>query len=412
MPKNLLILAESIDPNDSSGTKGRVALINNLAKAGFQITVLHYTRRNISLKGIKTIMIKERKFNLYYLFSKIQIFLYKWFNLKIGDRVEQLLGFSFTFFNDSKSMSKALNKFPLNDYDQLWTLSKGNSYRTHKAVLNLPHWHNKWFAYVHDPYPQQLYPRPYNFVPSGYKQKRNFFRKITKKSYRLIFPSLTLKEWMQSYYIDVAKKSSIVPHQITNYNKKVSLPNYFDANSFNILHAGNLLDLRDPSTLISAYLQFIVKHPEAKSNSKLLIIGNTGAFTNEIKNIMKTSDNVYSSLGYEDYEVTRKMQNDASINVILEAKSEISPFLPGKFPHCVAADKPIILIGPYYSESKRLLGENYIHSHNFTDIEKIVESFSSLYSQWKENPQGLNLNRSDLNFYLGMEYLDEILNEV
>ena len=113
MPKNLLILAESIDPNDSSGTKGRVALINNLAKAGFQITVLHYTRRNISLKGIKTIMIKERKFNLYYLLSKIQKFLYKWFNLNIGDRVEQLLGFSFTFFNDSKSMSKALNKFLL-----------------------------------------------------------------------------------------------------------------------------------------------------------------------------------------------------------------------------------------------------------------------------------------------------------
>jgi hypothetical protein len=106
------------------------------------------------------------------------------------------------------------------------------------------------------------------------------------------------------------------------------------------------------------------------------------------------------------------MQQDASINVILEAKSEISPFLPGKFPHCVAADKPIVLIGPYYSESKRLLGEDYLYSHNFTNIEKIAESFSKLYLQWKKNPEGFNLDRSDLDYYLGVEYLSKVLNKV
>lgn len=410
--KKILVICESIDANDSSGVKGRIALIKNLAKIGFQLTVLHYTRRDFSLDDIKTIQIKERKFTLYYFLSKLQKFVFKWFKLNLGDKVDHLLGFSFTFFNDAKSIAKSVNAFSPNNFDQIWTLSKGNSYRTHKALLSLPQWHDKWFAYVHDPYPQQLYPRPYNFVPSGYKQKRNFFRKITKKSYRLIFPSLTLKEWMQSYYVDIAEKSIIVPHQITIFDKKVSHPNYFNSKLFNILHAGNLLDLRDPSTLLSAYLRFLENNPEAKSNSKLILIGNTGKFTNEIKTIMKINSNIYSSLGYENYEVTRKMQQDASINVILEAKSEISPFLPGKFPHCVAADKPIVLIGPYYSESKRLLGEDYLYSHNFTNIEKIAESFSKLYLQWKKNPEGFNLDRSDLDYYLGVEYLSKVLNKV
>ncbi|MAM22101.1 MAG: UDP-glycosyltransferase [Croceibacter sp.] len=412
MPKKILILAESIDQNSTSGAKARYALVKNLQSLGHIITVFHASGKTIEIPHVNSIFLKEPTFTLYYLLSRLQRALYRFCKLKLSEAVEKICGQSFTFYNDSLRFQQGLKTQRPTDYDMIWTLSQGNNYRAHHAVLQKPEWHSKWFAYVHDPYPQQLYPRPYNFVPSGYKHKRNFFRKITEKSFRVVFPSLTLKEWMQSYYVDIAEKSIIVPHQITNFDKKVSHPNYFNPKLFNILHAGNLLDLRDPSTLLSAYLKFLEDNPEAKSNSKLLVIGNTGKFTNEIKAIMEINPNIYSSLGYENYEVTRKMQQDASINIILEAKSEISPFLPGKFPHCVAADKPIVLIGPYYSESKRLLGEDYLYSHNFTDIEKIAESFSKLYLQWKKNPEGFNLNRSDLDYYLGMEYLSEVLNKV
>ena len=44
--EHIIIVSESIDVNDSSASKGRVALINNLIKIGYQVTVLHYTRKH------------------------------------------------------------------------------------------------------------------------------------------------------------------------------------------------------------------------------------------------------------------------------------------------------------------------------------------------------------------------------
>ena len=48
----ILVVVESLDVNDSSGTKGRVALINNLAKAGFDLDVLHYTQKEVQLREL------------------------------------------------------------------------------------------------------------------------------------------------------------------------------------------------------------------------------------------------------------------------------------------------------------------------------------------------------------------------
>ena len=39
--KRILVVVESIDVDDSSGSKANVALIKNLAKAGFELQVYH-----------------------------------------------------------------------------------------------------------------------------------------------------------------------------------------------------------------------------------------------------------------------------------------------------------------------------------------------------------------------------------
>ena len=46
--KRILIVIESIDVDDSSGTKGRVALIQSLAKESNEVTVLHFTQKKHS----------------------------------------------------------------------------------------------------------------------------------------------------------------------------------------------------------------------------------------------------------------------------------------------------------------------------------------------------------------------------
>ena len=105
------------------------------------------------------------------------------------------------------------------------------------------------------------------------------------------------------------------------------------------------------------------------------------------------------------------MQQHTTVNIILESKSEISPFLPGKFPHCVQADKPILLLGPYYSESRRLLGYEYEYWAENDDDEKIAQLLKKLYDSWTQN-ENVKLDKPELKQYLSMDYLRETINQL
>lgn len=406
--KAILVLIESLDLDDSSGTKGRVALLNNMVAAGFAVTALHYTQKEVQLEGVSTVSINEPK-ALFYFLSRLQRYFYKWFGINIGNGYEKRTGFSFNWKGAERAFAKALKKHDPKDFKTVWTLGKGTQFRAHHALLSCPDWHSKWYAYVHDPYPQQLYPRPYNFVPLGYKQKRHFFTEVTKKSKIIVFPSLLLKEWMQSYFVEIANKSLIIPHQISKVKIEGNvLPSYFDSEKFTILHGGNLLDLRNPVPVINAYKKFLKACPEAKTDSALLFLGKPGAFKEILKREQKNLPQLYASSDYVPFEQVYQMQQKTTVNIILEAQSEISPFLPGKFAHCVAANKPIFLIGPYYSECKRLLGNDYPYSFEFKEIDKIAQAMAEVYTAWREKKTRC-LDRPDLEQYLSATYLKKVL---
>ncbi len=405
---NILILVESLDVNDSSGTKGRVALIKNMVAAGFTVTALHYSQKDITLEGVDTVAILEPK-SRYYFLSRLQRYIYKWFGLNIGNGFEKRSGFSFNWKVAEKAFAKALKEYAPENFDMIWTLGKGTQFRAHYAVLKDEQWHSKWYAYVHDPYPQQLYPRPYNFVPIGYRQKRSFFRKVTQKARTMVFPSMLLKEWMESYFVDIKEKSIIIPHQISKIEiPETALPNYFDSQKFSILHGGNLLNLRNPEPVLLAYKKFLVAHPEAAIDSQLLFLGKPGTYTSLFRDQEKIIPQLYASSDYVPFEQVYLMQQQTVVNIILEAQSEISPFLPGKFAHCVAANKPILLVGPYYSECKRLLGEDYPYSFEFKEIDGIAQALSKMYMEWRKKGY-THLNRPDLEQYLSASYLKKVL---
>lgn len=407
----VLIVVESIDVDDSSGTKGRVALIKNIAKAGYDVTVLHYTQKEILIEDVHCISIKENRFSRHFILSRIQRYIYRWFTYNIGQRQERKHGFSYTWINDSKTVAKIVNSYDPDQFDMLWTFGKGNSFRMHAGVLKVSKWHSKWYAYVHDPYPQQLYPRPYNYVPEGYKKKRYFFREMTQVAKHVVFPSLLLKEWMQSYFVDIEGKELIVPHQIAEIPyTDIELPSYFTTSKFTILHAGNLLDLRDPKPLVTAFKNFCALYPDAKDESNLIFIGKPSIFDDYLQSEIKENSSICKSEGYVPFDQVYRMQQETTINVILEASSEISPFLPGKFAHCVVADKPILLIGPYYSESKRLFGEAYPYAYEFKQIDELTQTISTLYKEWKQGAIP-KLDRPDLYEYLSIPYLKKSFEE-
>ena len=411
--RKILVVLESINVNDSSATKGRVALIQNLKNSGYDIKVYHYTRKDIDLKGIDCVSIPEQKFTLMYVFSKLQVLLWRVFKININPFFEKRLGFSFSYFNDVYSIKKALHKETDFNPDWVLTLSKAASFRVHKAVLKLPKWHSKWLAYVHDPYPMHFYPRPYNWVAPGYYQQQEFFRDVSKTSAHGIFPSQLLKEWMGSYYPDFIERGIVIPHQISASDISTSdLPSYFEENKFTILHAGSLMKQRNPKGLIDGFELFLNNNPETKADTQLLLLGNKAYFEAYLNDKRQQISQLYVSSGYVSYDEVQCMQQHASVNVVLEAKSEISPFLPGKFPHCVSANKPILYLGPKQSECLRLLGETYPYVAEIDEANNIAKHIEQMYCHWKNKSESQYLNRLDLEHYMSAEYLKATIDKL
>ncbi|PAM96836.1 UDP-glycosyltransferase, partial [Flavobacterium sp. IR1] len=133
-------------------SKANVALILNLKDAGFEVSVYHYTRKEIQLPGVKCVAIKERRSNALFLLSRIQRKLQHGLEINLAKHLEPIFGFSFTFFNDVKSIAAALKKERNFTPDIVLTLSKGASFRPHYALLYAPIFHNKLLTYIHDPY--------------------------------------------------------------------------------------------------------------------------------------------------------------------------------------------------------------------------------------------------------------------
>lgn len=404
--KSVLVITESIDINDSSGTKGRVALIKNLQKIGCEVKVLHYTRRNIDLEGINCVSIKENKF-LLYIFSRIRRVFNRYFKFDAFKWSEYILGFSFEFFNDSKSITKGINKYG-NKYDLILTLSKGVSLRTHHAMLKCSQFNSKWAVYVHDPYPFSKFPPPYTYSQPGFKAKERFFNRVVQNAKYSIFPSQLLKEWMGQFYPNILKTGIIIPHQNLEltHNEHVTLPSFIDTNKFTMLHAGNMMKQRPPLGLIEGYKLFLNNNPSANSDSKLIHIGNCKDFEAELNAYEQKIDSLLVIKSNMPFDIVNEIQKSCSVNVILESNSGISPFLPGKFPHCVFANKPILAIGPEKSEVMRLLGEAYPYHATINDSEKIAKVIEDLYLLWKKHGKSLSLDRPDLLEYLGLKHFE------
>ncbi len=409
-----MVIVESLDINDSSGTKGRISLINNLDKCGFQLLVCHYTQKHVDLNSINLahincIPIPEKKWTLLYFLSRTERIFTRITKLNLNPYLENWFGFSFTFFNDSNSIATAVKKQFDFSPDFVITLSKGASFRPHHALLKLPELHDKWIAYIHDPFPYHFYPRPYNWIQPGYAQKEFFFNNVSKKAKYSAFPSLLLKDWMGSYFINFDKTGIVIPHQIKNMNVvSTNLPSYFKSDKFTLLHAGNLMRQRNPVALIEAYKNFINSNPEAAAESQLLILGKSSYFEKELKSYQKELENLIVINKNIAFDEVLQLQFAVSVNIILESISEISPFLPGKFPHCIAANKPILLLSPYYSETKRLLGDNYEFWSEASDVKKITKHIQIMFQNWKNN-SNIKLNRPDLEYYLDIDNLKIII---
>ncbi len=408
--KKILVVVESIDVEDSSGSKANVALIQNLHKIGFEVLVYHYTRKEIKLPGINCITIKENRRSILFILSRMERYIRTFFKFSLSKPLEKVFGFSFTLFNDRNSIVAALQEMEGFNPDLVLTLSKGGSFRPHHALAKLTSMQDKWMAYIHDPYPMHWYPKPYPWFEPGFKQKENFMKDVATKARVTAFPSLLLMEWMGSHFAPYQSKGVVIPHQMTKEERfSEDFPSYFNEKKFNLVHAGNLINGRNPMGLILGFKKFIEDNIEASKEARLIFLGGENFYSKELSIHEKNIPEFHLSKGKLSFNLVQNLQKRSTVNIILEAKSDFSPFLPGKFPHCLSANKLILHLGPFNSEVKRLLGESYQYHTQIDNIEEISLLITNLYNRWKKDTSKMDLNRPDLEKYLSKDHLEEVM---
>lgn len=149
-----------------------------------------------------------------------------------------------------------------------------------------------------------------------------------------------------------------------------------------------------------------------KKDSRLILIGNNTYYKKWIENEIKGVDEILNISNNIFFNVVNELQHQVSVNVILEANTEINPFLPGKFPHCVKANKSILALTSKNSELIRLLGNDYEYWANPDDIQKIKTILTQLFVKWEHNPESLKLDRDDLEKYLSLDSLKTIIESI
>ncbi|RXG24907.1 glycosyltransferase family 1 protein [Leeuwenhoekiella aequorea] len=412
MALNVLILAETIDVDTSSAGKANLALIASLVDESIAVRVFHYSHKEVLISGAETILIQENKKDFYYWLSRSQRILQRITKINFSKLLEARFGFSLTFKNDVNSMVVALNKEAPAAYDFILTLSKGSSYRTHAALLKLPQWHSKWLAYIHDPYPFNWYPEPYNWKEAGSIQKELFFKIVAQTAMWLGYPSEHLRVWMGQFDLNFKEKGVLLPHQITHRISKKTLPAFFNSNDFNVLHAGNLLEQRNPFYLIKAWTVFLEARPNARNCSQLLLIGPGNFHEPKLSELCITEETIYRYSGFMDYDVVLELERQSSVNIVLEAEADISPFLPAKFPNLIMTNRPLLHLGPKKSEVRRLLGFDYSYVAEVQDIQAIANQLILLFDSWIAGELHIQSYSADLKYYLSSAYLKETLNHL
>lgn len=396
--------------NRTSGARANYALIENLSQS-FKLTVLHGSETEVSLSGVELIKIVELKWNWRYILSRTIRLFRRHIGLNLSPFFENKIGFSFTFLSLSHSFRKALNALDESLFNLVITLSQGESFVPHHAVLKSSRFHKNWLAYIHDPYPMACYPKSYAFIGPGTEQKKRFMQSVFDKAKFLSFPSLLLSEWMRKFYQFDSQKVKIIPHQIARgleKKPKINLESFFNNKKFNILYAGHLLSQRNPLPIIEAFNLFLCKHKNFIDDCQLTFIGPVSSvWTDKLKEVASDYIKFFPA---KDFEVTIQLQQQASVNIIIEATDEQSPFLPAKFPHCIFSQKPMLLLSPLKSELRRLLGENFPFISIPTDTSSIFLNIEQLYNNWKEGKE--YEYEQTLQYYLKEEYLFGVMEEI
>ena len=264
-----------------------------------------------------------------------------------------------------KAFISKLKQINLDQYDVIIAFGGGGFFEPLEALSQCKT-NALTVGFIHDPYPGDVFPEPYQTKTNKNTLKiREKLKSVFLKLDKLAFPSKLLGEWMDKYYEFGDDKILELPHllptiEIDDDAKKeaekfLNLHNLKHENFY--FHAGTLLKHRPVKDIITQFKK-LKKDGYFDHDFKLLFIGNVNY------DIQKSDKDVVIVNKRKPLDLVNAISRKAKALLIIEHIADISPFLPGKVPEYIAHQKPIMHFGPTNSETCRIV-KPYIDVNKF-----------------------------------------------
>jgi hypothetical protein len=167
---------------------------------------------------------------------------------------------------------------------------------------------------------------------------------------------------------------------------------------FSIAHIGSLLTNRNPEILWEVLSAL---KDENKAFSKALLVKLVGAVSEDVlKSIAAFGLTAnYKALGYVSHQEAIQIQHNSQVLLLVEMDSpETKSIIPGKLFEYVAANRPILALGPDGSDVEGILKETNSGVYfNYTDKEKLKKQLQLYYEAYLN--ANLNVNSQNTEKY-------------
>lgn len=248
----------------------------------------------------------------------------------------------------------------------------------------------KWIADFRDPWTSIGYHKQLKLSKVAQQAHLNMEKEMLQIADFIITTSYTTKKEFEQ----------ITPkpiHLITNGYDVETIEKQPLDEKFTISHIGSLLSKRNPRILWKALKEILKENEQFRNDFQLQLIGKV---SQEIVDTIKEFklDSYLNLVGYVSHSDALRYQRSSQLLLLIEIDSyETQGIIPGKLFEYMAAERPVLAIGPEESDIAKILKETNTGKYfNYENLEEVKEYITNCYN--------LYLNK-DLKVYgMGLQY--------
>lgn len=243
-----------------------------------------------------------------------------------------------------------------------------------KEQFNIP-----WIADFRDPWTTIGYHKKLKLTTSAAQKHKTLEKEVLNEADRILVTSpSTKKDFKQitQQPIDVITNGYDIEHiEKKPLDKK-----------FTIAHIGSLLSDRNPRVLWKALAELIKNNPDFKQDFELKLAGKVSTQILNTLDEFKLSPYV-NNMGYISHQQAITEQRTSQVLLLLEIDSEETrAIIPGKLFEYMAAERPILAIGPEKSDVEALIKQTNTGQYFcYDEKDRIAECIEKMYQQYSEN---------------------------